>query len=86
VHLHEIGKIKQVQVQRSSLKRGEPPHRSYDPVPLLVVARLVLTPHGAIGVAASGEEVMDIHLLTLLLSEQRSRDPERRNARDHSRA
>lgn len=61
MQLHEIGKIKRVQVQCSSLKRGEPPHRYYDPAPLLVVARLVLTPHGAIGVIASGEEVMDIH-------------------------
>jgi hypothetical protein len=59
--LHEIGRIKQVQVQRSSLKMGESPHRYYDPTPLLVVARLLLTPHGAIGLTVDGEEVMDIH-------------------------
>jgi hypothetical protein len=60
-HLHEIGRVKQVQVQRSSLKVGEPSHVYYDPSPLLVVARLQVTPHGAIGVTAAGEEVMDIH-------------------------
>src|SRR5437763_11509151 len=35
--LHEIGRVKQVQVQRSSLKVGERPHAYYDPTPLFVV-------------------------------------------------
>jgi hypothetical protein len=52
--------VKQIQVQRSSLKVGAP-HLYYDPAPLLVVARLLATPHGAIGLTVGGEEVMDIH-------------------------
>ena len=59
--LHEIGRVKQVQVQRSSLKVGERPHAYYDPTPLLVVAYLLVTPHGAIGVTIEGEQVMDVH-------------------------
>src|SRR5579864_7209684 len=59
--LHEIGRIKQVQVQRSSLKLGESPNIYYDPTPLLIVARLLVTPYGAIGITGHGEEVIDIH-------------------------
>jgi hypothetical protein len=61
VQLQEIGRVKQVQVQRSSLKVGEHPRRYYDPTPLLVVARLLVTRHGAIGVSDDGQEVLDIH-------------------------
>ncbi len=61
LQFHEIGRVKQVQVQPSSLKVGEQPHVYYDPTPLLVVIRLMVTPHGAIGLSADGEEVMDIH-------------------------
>ncbi len=59
--LHEIGRVKQVQVQRSALKVGERPHAYYDPAPLLAVAYLLVTPHGAIGVTTEGEQVMDVH-------------------------
>ena len=59
--MHEIGRVKQVQVQRSSLKVGERPHAYYDPMPLLAVAYLLVTPHGAIGVTLEGERVMDVH-------------------------
>lgn len=70
MQLYEIGRVKQVQVQRSSLKVKEPLHSFYDPTPslvvydptpLLVVSRLVVTPYGAIGVTTGGEEIMDIH-------------------------
>lgn len=61
MQLHEIGRVKQVQAQRASLKMGEPPHRYYDPAPLLIVAQLLVTPHGAIGVTIDGEEIVDIH-------------------------
>ncbi len=59
--LHEIGRVKQVQVQRSALKVGKRPHAYYDPTPLLAVAYLLVTPHGAIGVTTEGEQVMDVH-------------------------
>ena len=60
-NLYEIGRVKQVQVQRSSLKVGERPYAYYDPMPLLAVAYLLVTPHGAIGVTTEGEQVMDVH-------------------------
>jgi hypothetical protein len=59
--MREIGHIKRVQIQRSSLKQGQRPHRYYDPTPLLVVERLLLTPGGVIGVTASGEQLIDVH-------------------------
>ena len=59
--MHEIGRIKQVQVQCSSLKVGLRPHRYYDPTPLLVVSRLLLMPGGVVGITTEGEQVMDVH-------------------------
>jgi hypothetical protein len=59
--MHEIGRIKLVQVQRSPLKAGERPYRYYDPSPLLAVEGLLLSPGGAIGLTADGERVVDIH-------------------------
>jgi hypothetical protein len=59
--MKEIGLIKQVQIQRSSLKQGQRPQRYYDPAPLLVVERLVLTTGGAHGVGPSGEQLIDVH-------------------------
>lgn len=61
--LYEIGRVKQVQVQRFSLKVGERPRAYYDPTPLLVVAHILVTPHGAIGVTSEGEQVIDVHHL-----------------------
>jgi hypothetical protein len=58
--LYKIGRVKQVQIQRSSLKVGERPYRYYDPAPLLVVEGLALTPGGVIGLAG-GEGVVDVH-------------------------
>ena len=59
--MREIGSIKQLQIQRSSLKQGQRPHRYYDPAPLLVVERLLLAPGGAIGVGAGGALLIDVH-------------------------
>jgi hypothetical protein len=59
--MHCIGTIKQVQIQRSSLKRGERSQQYYDPSPLLVVSRLLLTKRGAIGITAEGERITDVH-------------------------
>jgi hypothetical protein len=59
--MQEIGKIKQVQVQHSSLKAGQKPARYYDPTPLLVVERLRLSPRGVVGITAEGDEIIDVH-------------------------
>lgn len=59
--LREIGRIKQVQIQRSSLKRGERLSKYYDPSPLMVVESLELTPDGVFGITINGKQVMDVH-------------------------
>ena len=58
--MREIGRIKQVQIQRSGLTVGERPSQQYDPSPLLVVSRLLLTPLGAIAFVGDAE-IMDLH-------------------------
>jgi hypothetical protein len=55
--MREIGLIKHVQLQRSSLKQGQRPQRYYDPAPLLVVERLLLAPGGVSAVSADGEPI-----------------------------
>ena len=59
--MYEIGRIKLVQVQRHSLKRGERPKRYYDPSPLTKVETLQLTPEGCIGLMPDGERIVDKH-------------------------
>ncbi|MEO7909434.1 MAG: hypothetical protein ABIV47_07260, partial [Roseiflexaceae bacterium] len=59
--MREIGLIKLVQIQRSSLKQGQRPQRYYDPTPLLVVERLLLAPAGVSTVSAEGEPLIDVH-------------------------
>jgi len=59
--MREIGPIKQLQIQRASLKQGQRPHRYYDPAPLLVVERLRLAPGGAVGLGMAGEQLLDVH-------------------------
>lgn len=56
-----IGRIKLVQIQRSSLKAGERPNRYYDPAPLLPVDGLLLSPGGVVGQSAGGEQLVDVH-------------------------
>lgn len=59
--MREIGRIKQVQIQRSSLKRGERLSKHYDPSPLQVVESLELTPDGVFGITINWKQVMDVH-------------------------
>jgi len=59
--MHYIGTIQFVQIQRESLKAGIPSMRRYDPAPLLIVARLKLTPGVVIGQTVAGEEMIDVH-------------------------
>src|SRR5215212_1773199 len=59
--MREIGQIKHVQLQRSSLKQGQRPQRYYDPAPLLLVDRLRLAPGGVSAVSANGEAIIDVH-------------------------
>jgi hypothetical protein len=56
-----IGTIVRLQIQRSSLKTGEKPHRVYDPAPILAVDRLRLTSDGAFGLSPKQGWVVDIH-------------------------
>jgi len=59
--MHEIGRIKQVQVQRSSLKLETHTSSYYDPTPLLVVESLKLTPDGIFGFTTNEKRVIDVH-------------------------
>ncbi len=59
--MHEIGQITLLQVQRSSLKVGRHLHKYYDPSPLLIVDRLLISAKGALGVTADGSQVIDLH-------------------------
>jgi hypothetical protein len=59
--MREIGQISLIQVQRSALVVEDRAKSYYDPTPLVVVEYLLLSPQGAIGVAADGRQVMDIH-------------------------
>jgi hypothetical protein len=59
--MREIGLIKHVQLQRSSLKQGQRPQSYYDPTPLLLVERLRLAPGGVSAVSADGLPIIDIH-------------------------
>ncbi len=59
--MREIGLIKLVQIQRSSLKQGQRPQRYYDPAPLLVVERLLLAGPGVSALSAAGELIIDVH-------------------------
>jgi hypothetical protein len=59
--MREIGRIKHVQLQRSSLKQGQRPQRYYDPAPLLLVERLLLAHGGVSAVGANGEAIIDVH-------------------------
>lgn len=70
--MRQIGQIKQLQVQRAALKQGKKPYRYYDPSPLLVVEKLLLTHEGVIGVTSENPEIIDVHNASH--SESRNRD------------
>src|SRR5437016_722567 len=59
--MRELGHVVRLQIQRSSLKTGEKPHRVYDPAPILTVERLSVSPDGALGEAADDAWMVDIH-------------------------
>jgi hypothetical protein len=59
--MHTIGTVTRLQIQRSSLKTGDKPNRSYDPAPLLAVAQLAISADGVFGSAEDGAWIVDIH-------------------------
>lgn len=59
--MREIGRVKQVQIQRSSLKRGEKPTRIYDPAPLAIVDCVSINTQGVMGLMADGAQLIDVH-------------------------
>ena len=59
--MREIGIVKLVQIQQSSLKAGEKPQQYYDPTPLLLVDALEIAPEGVVGLTVDGGRVMDVH-------------------------
>ncbi|HSD33136.1 MAG TPA: MOSC domain-containing protein [Gemmatimonadales bacterium] len=59
--MRPLGPLVRLQVQRSSLKTGERPLRTYDPAPLLAVGRLALSPDGALGSTPDGGWIVDVH-------------------------
>jgi hypothetical protein len=56
-----IGVIRRLQVQTTSLKVGERPHRSYDPAGICVVPKLSIAESGVIGWSDAGERIDDVH-------------------------
>ncbi|NWF67928.1 MAG: hypothetical protein HXY40_02465 [Chloroflexi bacterium] len=73
--MREIGTIKLLQIQTGSLKIGTRPTSTYDPAPILVVERLLLSQDGAQGVLPNGERIVDIH---------NARHPQSRNNGDNA--
>lgn len=59
--MRPLGPVIRLQVQRSSLKTGEKPLRTYDPAPLQAVDRLALSSDGALGAATDGSWIVDVH-------------------------
>ena len=59
--MRELGRIVRLQIQRSSLKTGEKPWRSYDPAPLFAVDRVAVGPDGVLGESADGAWLVDVH-------------------------
>ena len=61
MELRFIGAVARLQIQRSSLKVGQKPHRVYDTAPLLSVERMSASPDGAIALLPDGQEIVDVH-------------------------
>ncbi len=61
MEFREIGTIVRLQVQRSSLKVGQKPHRVYDTTPLLSVEQMSVSPEGAIALTSDGQQTLDVH-------------------------
>src|SRR5436309_3536530 len=59
--MREIGAVVRLQIQRSSLKTGEKPHRVYDPSPVLAVRRLAVGGDGVLGEGENRSWIVDVH-------------------------
>src|SRR2546422_4024248 len=59
--MREIGAVVRLQIQRSSLKTGEKPHRVYDPSPVLSVRRLAVDGDGVLGEREDQSWIVDVH-------------------------
>ncbi len=59
--MREIGIVRLVQIQQSSLKAGEKPQQRYDPTPLLVVDEVEIAPEGVVGLTVDGGRFIDVH-------------------------
>src|SRR2546425_3264705 len=59
--MREIGAVVRLQIQRSSLKTGEKPHRVYDPSPVLSVRRLAVDGDGVLGEGEDQSWIVDVH-------------------------
>jgi hypothetical protein len=59
--VEHIGTVARLQVQLSSLKLGERPHRWFDPTPITAVPTLSLIGGGVQGIAADGSSLPDVH-------------------------
>lgn len=53
-------RIVRLQIQQEPLKRGDKPHRWYDPTPIRQVEGLLVDVRGATGVA-DGDKILDVH-------------------------
>lgn len=53
-------RIVRLQIQQEPLKRGDKPHRWYDPTPIRHVEGLLVDVRGATGVA-DGDKILDVH-------------------------
>ena len=54
-------RIVHLQVQRTPIKTGRAPMRTYDPAPLVPVTSIQVDARGVHGVTADGEVVLDVH-------------------------
>lgn len=59
--MRQLGSIVRLQIQRDPLKVGQKPRRQYDPVSILSVPALELSPGGVIGLTSDGEQIVDVH-------------------------
>ena len=60
--MRELGCVARLQVQVEPLKRGEKPHRVYDPSLIREVDELTVTEHGVLGhVDGEDEPILDAH-------------------------
>ena len=61
MELRCVGTVARSQIQRSSLKIGQKPHRVYDTSPLLSVEQMSVSPDGAIALTSDGQQTLDVH-------------------------